>query len=137
MRDARCVATSVFPSTKYACGLVVALRLALVFHVLLFCYIAQIIKSVVISLPVYVINLTLRPRSGHIQPSKSMAFIIFLINRSHQIAFVGKTSGHAPLFDACLFDAPREHSRRWVVVKHFFEPSLRKHLGSLTHPERA
>jgi hypothetical protein len=36
-----------------------------------------------------------------------------------------------------LLEPARKHACVRAVVKHFFKPSLRKHLGSLTHPERA
>lgn len=137
MRNPCRKAAAVFPRAKNACGFVAALRFALIFYVMLLGYIAQIAKTVVRSVAIDVINLTCGPRAGHVQPSKSMALVIFAVNRRNQVAFAGQTAGYTALFDACLFAAARKNPRVGAVVKHFFEPNLRKHFGSLTHPERA
>ena len=137
VRNSCCKTAVIFPCAQRACGFIAALRFALVFNILLLGYITQVVKSVVRSVAVYMVNLACGPCAGHVQPSKSMTFIHFAVNRRDQIPFVRKAAGHAALFNAGLFKPTNKQSRKRVVVKHFFESSLRKHLGSLTHFERA
>ena len=137
MIDSCCKAAAVSPSTKHSGGLVAALRFALIFCVLLFGNIAQIIKAIVRFVAVFMINLTCWPHASHVQPNKSMTLMQLVVDGSDQIPLIRKTAGYFSLTYARLFESARERPRFWVVIEHFFKSCLCKHPRTLTHFERA
>ena len=128
---------AIFENAKSACRFVAYLCFLLVLNVLRLCDVAQVYKTIVRSVAVFMVNLTNWPQAGHVQPSKSMTFMQLVVNGSDHVSFIRKTAGCFSLAYARLFKSAREHPRFWVVVKHFFESCLCKHLRTLTHFERA
>jgi hypothetical protein len=96
-------------------------------------HIAQILKTIIRSVTVHVVNLTFWPRSCHVQPRKSMALVDLAVNRGYEVSFSGKTSRHGTFGCAGLFKFPSKNARVRIVVKDLLESVLCQHAGTLTH----
>ena len=123
----------VFANTKSLAGLVVFLRFALVFNVVLLGHISQILKAIVGAVTVHVVNLAFGPLASHVQPRQSMTLVSLAVNRGYEVSFSGKTSRHGTYCCPGLFKFPSENARVRIVVKDLLESVLRQHAGTLTH----
>ena len=133
MRNTCSKAISVFKCPEDAGGFVAALRFSLVFYVLSLTYVAQILKTVIRSVTVHVVNLTFRPFSNHVQPCKPMALVNLAVYRGYKVSFFGQTSRYRTLGCAWLFKFPSKNARVRIVVKNLLESVLCQHTGTLTH----
>jgi len=128
---------AIFKNAKNACRFIVHLCFSLVLNVLFLRNIAQVFKTIVRSIAVYMVNLPVWKFSRHIQPSKPMAFISFSVNRSYLIFVKGKTTRYFSLFYPRLFQPSNKNTSVWVVIKNFFKSALCNHPTTLTHFERS
>lgn len=129
--------SAIFENAKNACRFVAYLCFSLVLNVLRLRYLTQVYKTIVRSIAVYMVNLPVWKFSCHIQPSESVAFIGFSVNRSYPIFFIGKAARYFSLFYASLFQSSNKNTSIWVVIKNFFKSVLCNHSTTLTHFERS
>ena len=123
---------SVFKNPHNSSGLIAFLCFPLILCIFCFCNISQIFKSVIGSIPIYVVNLVLRPITGHVQPSKSMAAVWLAINRRCKISLRRHAPRNTSFRDSRLFQFSRKNSCFWVVVKDLLKAGLGEHPRTLT-----
>lgn len=80
-------ATFKFRNAQIAACFVAAMRSFLILYVFGCTYVAQIIKTIITRISVYMVNIALRPFFGYIKPSKPTCSIRHLIYSNNDVAF--------------------------------------------------
>ncbi len=86
MRYACSKSRAIFENSKNARRFVALLCFSLVLNILLLRDVAQVFKTIVRSVSVYVVNMTLRPVSRHVKPSQSMTAVKSVVDGCDKIA---------------------------------------------------
>lgn len=117
VRYARSKSRSIFENSKNACRFVANLCFALVLNVLRLRDIAQVFKTIVRFVAIYMVNYTLRPIANYVKPSQPMTLIQFPVNRCDKIATLIHTSCNRALRNTCLLKSSRENASFRTVIK--------------------
>ncbi len=105
---------------------IIAVWVSYVVHILRSAYVAQIIKSVVNFVAVYMIDVMIRPFTSHIKPSQSMRAISPAFNGYAPVSRFHLIPGNKP----CVFTG--KNACIGIVSKFFFENLNRQHVASFT-----
>jgi hypothetical protein len=111
--------------SKEARGFVPVVRSALILYVACGAHVAEIVKTVVLRVSVFVVHGVGRPNSGHVEPRQS-AGAVFDAAAPYDdpsVRLHGTRYGARDYFSAG-FNAPSEHARSRIVVQDFAQPIM-------------
>lgn len=104
----------------------------LVFQILLSGCAAEIGKPVVLSIPISMVNVELRPLPDHVEPDQPVLQITYPFNldRAITVGTVFTTCSSTDAVQSPTFHLPSEHTRLRVVIQQFPQTFLSQHHSS-------
>jgi len=85
-------------------------------------YFSKILKTIVLLVAIFVVNMIGRKTSGHVQPSKPVRQHFFVVDGDCPIAHVGGASSNFPdKIWAAFVGYPLKNAARWVVGQDRFD----------------
>ncbi len=118
------VSPAIFKSrnTKIFAGLVPAVLFTLVLNIFSRSNISQVIKTIVLGIAVYMVNIIFRPFAGDIKPSKTACSVLSSVNPNNSVSIWTNVSSLCARnhFSASLF-RPRKSPGFRAVIKRLAE----------------
>lgn len=121
-----CLKTILLGPYSKKSGDVTYVRVALILRIDRPICLTQIFPSIVVAGAVDVVNLVLRPFSGHVKPDEAVGEILNIANTNSNIPpIVNIVGGFADTRSAARYE-PSEYPCFWIVVQKFLQSALRK-----------